>query len=145
MFNGEGHFATFPTQNALIAAVLTARNQKKTTQKKVTKMKYKYEFPVHPITEQPTNTFRYIGYGGLSTPFFPEDYNSYESKNAVGWIYDEPEKTPILEDGKWYLVEKLGTGKRYVRLFRNGCWYDGDNLYSFGFYTVIAEMQEVKE
>ena len=118
-------------------------------------MKYKYEFPVHPMGDIPKRSFRYLwSLGTTSVAQEPERF--ILQANAVGWVYVEAEKTPILEDGKWYSVRHKSweaASVKCVKCYSRGKFYDffdaDENAENQGVpvenYIVIAEMQEVKE
>ena len=119
-------------------------------------MKYKYEFPVHPISEIPKREFRYVYINGLTSVSQPHEKFRLEERNSVSWIYVKAEKTPILENGRWYLVKHNSweaASVKCVKCYSRGKFYDffdaDENAENQGVpvenYIVIAEMQEVTQ
>jgi hypothetical protein len=113
-------------------------------------VKYKYEFPVYPMSEIPKREFRYVYINGLTSVSQPHERFRLEERNSVGWIYVKAEKTPILEDGKWYLVRQQSQSEfdLNVLYYNDGLFRLGkgsQNSYQVNEFTVIAEMQEVAQ
>jgi hypothetical protein len=122
-------------------------------------VKYKYEFPVHQMTEKPINEFRYVyadGTTSLQCLKFSDFIEQPNKNSIIGWIYTTAEKTPILEDGKWYSVRHKSweaASVKCVKCYKRGKFYDffdaDENAENHGVpvenYIVIAEMQEVAQ
>lgn len=119
-------------------------------------MKYKYEFPVHPMSEIPKREFRYVAISGVTGMCQSHNRFRLQERSVVGWIYVQADKTPILEDGKFYSVRHKSweaASVKCVKCYNRGKFYDffdaNENAENQGVpvenYIVIAEMQEVAQ
>jgi len=110
-------------------------------------MKYEYKIPIHPMTEMPTGTFQYVYRDILGVGhWFAKDFNP-NLNDATGWISCSVERTPILEEGKWYKAIKQDNSKTVVIYSDGHLHFDSDcsDYEPVQKFNIICEMTEVKD
>jgi len=117
-------------------------------------MKYEYKIPIHPMTDTPTGTFQYVygdmlGVGQWPPEHFLSTRCDSRANQAIGWISTKTERTPILKEGKWYLVLAGADNKaQRVMYYSNGMMHytaDAMDNLPIRLYDIISEMKEAND